>query len=276
MAAKSTGGVIATLLVIAIAAFIKIQNWQRVSRVRETVNAQKVAFRQEAKKSNDQDFQCMQKFTAYLRRGDLDSAYNLTTNPPPGVSKALVVGLGKYTGIYERFVKFKENIESRFKEEGLDLDYMLEPDFYTGHKGYAKTIKRLDASIAFIDEIEAKVADFRAELKTINPDSKSNVFNLDEQWAKMMLSMNDGFSSMRNIAKSLKLIVKLHNENQKAWAWEDNDVLYYDPDVCEKVNAERAKIAEYAQMYLEAQNGVSAAQTEGLNKLDSGFQRLKR
>ena len=277
MATKSTGGIIAMLFVIAIAAFIKIQNWQRVSRARETVNAEKVVFRQEEKKSNDLDFQCIQKFITYLRHGDLESAYNLTTNPPPGVSKVLVAELGKYTGVYGRFVKVNENIESRSKDECLDLDYMLEPDFYTGHNGYAKTIGRLDISIAFIDEIEAKIADFMAELKAVNSNSKSKVlFNLDEQWAKMLSSMNDSFSIMRNIAKSLKYIVQLHNEYQKAWVWEDDDVLYYDPDMCEKVNAERVKIAEYAQMYLEAQNRMSAAQTEGFDKLDSGFQCLKK
>lgn len=81
---------------------------------------------------------------------------------------------------------------------------------------------------------------------------------------------------MRKVAKSLLNLLSMHESHQSAWRWEDGDLLYFDPDFCDQVNAEKNKIEKLCEQVMESQNSLSAHQQEGMDKIDESMHKLKK
>lgn len=282
MSAKSSSGIIGTLIVVALFGFLKFNSWQRDERRKEIVrNAHETALaHSKSVSTSSPDTKAAEKehMTSILvagRRGDFAGMLALCTNIPAGVSASYRKGLESQSGLMKKFISFVDEISARTSSEGLDLDVMFEQRFLCGRDGFDKSLNRIDTAISFIDEMEAKLKRFRKvrDEAGTRTGAKKDPFNLTPQWDRAMVTMTSSFSVMRDVAKALKKLVRLHRDNPSKWKWEDNEPTYYDADLCESVNTVRDEISELSQKYMRLQNAMSEAQHETFDKLVNAMEK---
>ena len=276
MSAKSSGSIISTVFAIIVFAIFKFYGWHRTNEIR-TENTQR---RLEAKqRSNEERKADIAFYEEVMRIGSHDNynaMFNLFTNPPPSVSSTARGELKRYEPVFKRLLSFYKEIQDRSEAEGLDLEEMLTPEFLTGRKGWRVSKDRINRSLTFMDEIERRIVSLRADMKAMKSPEVSKYFNVDKQWDAAMVSLRSSIDGMRKVAKSLLNLLSMHESHQSAWRWEDGDLLYFDPDFCDLVNAEKSKIAQLCEGVMESQNSLSTHQQEGMDKLNESMQQLKK
>ena len=127
-----------------------------------------------------------------------------------------------------------------------------------------------------MDEMERKIVALSAEAKSMKSPEANKYFNIDKQWDAAMVALRAAIDGMRKVAKSLLTLLSMHESHQSAWRWEDGDLLYFDPDFCDLVNAERNKIAKLCEQVMESQKSLSTHHQEGMEKIDESMQQLKK
>ena len=276
MSAKSSGSIISTVFAIIVFAIFKFYGWHRTNEIR-TENTQR---RLEAKqRSNEERKADIAFYEEVMRIGSHDNynaMFNLFTNPPPSVSSTARGELKRYEPVFKRLLSFYKEIQDRSEAEGLDLEEMLTPEFLTGRKGWRVSKDRINRSLTFMDEIERRIVSLRADMKAMKSPEVSKYFNVDKQWDAAMVSLRSSIDGMRKVAKSLLNLLSMHESHQSAWRWEDGDLLYFDPDFCDLVNAEKSKIAQLCEGVMESQNSLSTHQQVGMDKLNESMQQLKK
>lgn len=285
MSAKSSGSIVSAVLAIIVFAAFKFYGWHKTNELR-TENAQRrLEARQKVKEDDKADIAFYEEVMRVGSHGDYNAMFNLFTNPPPSVSSTARGELKRYEPVLKRLVNLYKEIEDRSEADGLDLEEMLTPEFLTGKKGWRASKDRINRSLTFMNEIERRIVSLRAEMQSMkSPEANkyfkspeaNKYFNADKQWDAAMVSLRSSIDGMRKVAKSLLNLLSMHESHQSAWRWEDDDLLYFDPDFCDLVNAEKSKIAQLCEGVMESQNSLSAHQQEGMDKVNESMQQLKK
>lgn len=276
MSAKSSGGIISTVLAITVFAFFKFYDWHKKTEFRAENAQRRLEARQKAKEEDKADIAFYEEVMRVGSHGDYNAMFNLFTNPPPSVSSTARGELKRYEPVLKRLVNLYKEIEDRSETDGLDLEEMLTPEFLTGKKGWRESKDRINRSLTLMDEIERRIVSLRTEMKSMKTPESNKYFNADKQWDAAMVSLRSSVDGMRKVAKSLLNLLSIHESHQSAWRWEDGDLLYFDPDFCDLVNAEKSKIAQLCEGVMESQNSLSAHQQEGIDKMNESMQQLKK
>lgn len=276
MSTKSSGSIISTVLAITAFATFKFYDWHKKTEFRAENAQRRLEARQKVKEDDKADIAFYEEVMRVGSHGDYNAMFNLFTNPPPSVSSTARGELKRYEPVLKRLVNLYKEIEDRSEADGLDLEEMLTPEFLTGKKGWRASKDRINRSLTFMDEIERRIVSLRAEMKSMKSPEANKYFNADKQWDAAMVSLRSSIGGMRKVAKSLLDLLSMHESHQSAWRWEDGDLLYFDPDFCDLVNAEKSKIAQLCEGVMESQNSLSAHQQEGMDKVNESMQQLKK
>lgn len=281
MSAKSSGGVLGTLVLIALAGWYRYDRWQEQKRVREffsTPSSLTASARRESKRSPSRDERLAEKahvesMRAAGRRGDLDGAFVALTNVPRGASAEYREGIKAGVDFIQRFNVFVAEFDSRSPAEGLDLDLMLSPRFVCGADGFEASLRRIDKAISLLDEVEERMKGFMRE-KDALPTAKArgpNPFDLTPQWKRMTDALASSFEVGRQIAGQIKKLVILHRDHPRDWKLDDGEVLYYDPYLCDQVDSAHAEILNLVKRQRFLESVMSATQKESFSKLGKAF-----
>lgn len=276
MASKSSGSVISILVALAIFGFFKFQKLQSHQNRRYAATTFRQRAKETAKKEFANDKAFLEKFFAAITVGDFDSAVSMTTNPPPNISESTRKEIGKYGNVYKKFGELMSDIARRSDDEGMDLELMTSPKFYTGHDGVDEAINRIDISVRYIDEMETRINEIRLEMQSLKSPKANKAFNVDSQWNGMMRGLKDSFSSLRAIAGTIESIIKLHVQHSKAWKWDGDGPLYFGSDFCDRINMELQKVSSLSQQFLDSQNVMSENHESGIKKIRKGLDEAER
>ena len=276
MSAKSSGSIVSAVLAIIVFAAFKFYGWHKTNESRTENTHRRLEARQRANEEDKADIAFYEEVMRVGSHGDYNAMLNLFTNPPPSVSSTARGELKRYEPVFKRLVSLYKEIEDRSETEGLDLEEMLTPEFLTGRKGWRVSKDRINRSLTFMDEIERRIVSLRADMKSLKSPEANKYFNADKQWDAAMVSLRSSIDGMRKVAKSLLNLLSMHESHQSAWRWEDGDLLYFDPDFCDLVNAEKSKIALLCEGVMESQNSLSTHQQEGIDKVAESMQQLKK
>ena len=276
MSTKSSGSIISTVLAITAFATFKFYDWHKKTEFSAENAQRRLEARQKVKEDDKADIAFYEEVMRVGSHGDYNAMFNLFTNPPPSVSSTARGELKRYEPVLKRLVNLYKEIEDRSEADGLDLEEMLTPEFLTGKKGWRASKDRINRSLTFMDEIERRIVSLRADMKSLKSPEANKYFNADKQWDAAMVSLRSSIDGMRKVAKSLLNLLSMHESHQSAWRWEDDDLLYFDPDFCDLVNAEKSKIAQLCEGVMESQNSLSAHQQEGMDKVNESMQQLKK
>ena len=281
MSAKSSGGVLGTLVLIALAGWYRYSRWQEQKRVREffsTPSSLTASSRSESKRPPSRDERLAEKehiesMRTAGRRGDLDGAFAALTNVPSGASAEYRAGIKAGVDFIQRFNAFVAEFDSRSPAEGLDLDLMLSPRFVCGVNGFEASLRRVDKAISLLDEVEERMKGFMKE-KDALPTAKTtgpNPFNLTSQWKRMTDALTSSFEVRRQIAGQIKKLLILHRDHSRDWKLDDGEVLYYDPYLCDQADSARAEILKLVKRQRFLESVMSATQQESFSKLGKAF-----
>ena len=276
MSAKSSASIISTVTAIAVFASFKFYSWHKTNEVRSENAQKRLEARQKAHEDNKADIAFYEDLMRIGSHGDYNAMFILFTNPPPSVSSTVRDEIRRHMPLLSKSANFYKEMEERSEVDGLDLEVMLTPEFLTGKQGWRASKDRINRSLAFMDEMEKKIVALRAEMKSMKSLEANKYFNVDKQWDAAMVALRSSINGMRKVAKSLLNLLSMHESHQSAWRWEDDDLLYFDPDFCDLVNAEKSKIAQLCEGVMESQNSLSAHQQEGMDKVNESMQQLKK
>ena len=286
MSAKSSGGVLGTLVLAAFLGWQKIAQWQRESRmaermpsIRETLAAEHArfestrAFRESLGKSVAADKARFESMCATGRRGDFEGALAVCTNIPGGANAEQQKDFKAIADFIQRFDAFVAEFDARSPAEGLDLDLMLSPRFVCGVDGFESSLRRVDRAISLLNEVEERMKGFMKD-KDALPTAKTtwpNPFDLTPQWKRMTDALTSSFEVRRQIAGQIKKLVVLHRDHPQDWKLDAGEVLYYDPYLCDQVDSARAEVLKLVKRQRFLESVMSATQQESFSKLGKAF-----
>ena len=278
MSAKSSGGVLGTLALVALATWCFMDRRQRQEERVDEIRNRFLAPLSRPKRSPSKDEMLMAKehldsIRKTAERGDLAGAFAVFTNVPSGASATWKERMKCWAGLIQRFNAFVSEFDARAAAEGLDLDLMLSPHFVCGVDGFESSLRRVDAAIGFMNELEDKMTGFLKEKDALllGKTDAANPFNLTPQWKRITDSMTLMFKGGRIEASLIRELVLLHRDHPQDWKLDGGEVLYYDANLCDQVNFVRAKLLTLSEGQLRLENIISATQKESLDKLGKAF-----